>query len=1155
MVMISDSVGNQSDAIQRFGGARELASSGDEEISEFMKEYPVEETPDPEPRTQEELTQEGNSFIDHIAEIPPAVGTGLLKVTQELGNFAIEGADWVENFAAEKGLGSGELVTSGDRLTFANDPSIVFQPQTFTGRLVSGIIQFMAPMGALTKVSKGLKVASSLGKFAKAGTIGAAVDFSSFDPSEARLSNLIQTFPNLRNPVTSYLASNPKDTRAEGRFKNALEGMGIGVVTEGLFRTLKAVRQQRVNKNMLKEGQEILAEAEKLGVELPIKEDLDIPPVISDIKADIKAKRPTQVLPEEIPEIPKEFVTIKETTEEEAAKVLRGFEDVVSPEGKAININLDRIETPDDVKKAIGSVSETFPIEIEEARRGVITEEATNKLADDLGMGVEDLLSRKEGETFNAESIIASRRILNVSAERVSKLADEIIKGNDSKQIRAQFIQTIDQHRVVQSQISGIAAEAGRALRAFQMGVGLDGATRNRFLDDIIRLHGGDSGLEKIAQAISKAGGDTKSISVLARKSTTRKLVDVANEMWINGLLSGPQTHLVNAFSNFTTLTTAIPERFVAEKFARGSIDSVAKGEAAALITGMTGGINDAFRMAKETFKTGKSIFGTTKIDMPFEKALTAKNFDQSTDTIMGRFMDFAGKGINLPTRFLESSDEFFKAMNYRMEIHAQAIRKASREKVAKGLTDVEAEALVKGFVENPDDTVAQAALHTARENTFTKPLADVKLRGISAEKIDAAIRSTPMMKVVAPFTKTNLNLVEYALNRTPFAVGLLEDVRAGGLRKDMALGRVSFGMGTMSIAAGLTVSGVLTGNGPKDRKARLALEATGWQPGSMKVGNTYFKYDRFDPFGGLLGIAADTAEILGSLSRGRENEGQQLAIQAGSVLASFFTPEFLVRNVNDFLDAVGGDERKMENFLSGVARSAIPFSSFARSIRKTVDPVARDTRADPNNPFPIFEKTLNEIRNTIPGLSDSLPPRRNVFGEAKTFIPFLNDPDELGAIDDKKSDPIAREIQRLNMTGPSLINDDPQLEFLKIDMPDRFIRKGSGGLSETVRLNPEQYDRLTLLSAGIDLENSPFPGQTLREVLNEQVSDGYPLLGDSPLTDESKRLHLKEIISIFRKAGKQQLQLEDPDIEDKFIESFEKQRTRITGEEPLLNI
>ena len=486
-------------------------------------------------------------------------------------------------------------------------------------------------------------------------------------------------------------------------------------------------------------------------------------------------------------------------------------------------------------------------------------------------------------------------------------------------------------------------------------------------------------------------------------------------------------------------------------------------------MSGLVNSIGESFRLAKTSFKEGTSSFrNSKKFELEHNKSISAGGLGVDSNTVYGKFLDSMGSTINLPTRLLESSDEFFKSMSYRAEVHAQAHRKAARQQIAESLSDEETAKLVKKFIENPDESIQYEALSKARENTFTKPLEELALRGFEAKDIDSAIRSSMPLRIVAPFTKTNLNLVEYALNRTPLAKGLLGDIKAGGLRKDTALARVSLGMGTMAMSAGLATQGKITGRGPVDREARKALEATGWKPYSIKVGDKYVSYDRMDSFGSLLGIAADSAELVGALEREREGEATQLAVQAGSVLAQFFTPEFITRNMNDFIDAINGDERKLENFLSGVARGTIPFSSFARSIRSQVDPISRDRRADPEAPYPVFERILNELRDTLPGMSDNLPPRRNVFGEAISFVSFRDNPDDISPLAGKNnSDPIAKEIQRLNMTGPSLIEDDEGLEYLKIDMPDKHIRKGSGGQSVTVKLNPEQYDRLVTLSAG----------------------------------------------------------------------------------------
>ena len=74
---------------------------------------------------------------------------------------------------------------------------------------------------------------------------GAVADFSVFDPHEARLSDLIEEVPALKNPVSEFLAADPEDSAAEGRLKNAAEGLGLGVLTDGLILSLRTLRAAR----------------------------------------------------------------------------------------------------------------------------------------------------------------------------------------------------------------------------------------------------------------------------------------------------------------------------------------------------------------------------------------------------------------------------------------------------------------------------------------------------------------------------------------------------------------------------------------------------------------------------------------------------------------------------------------------------------------------------------------------------------------------------------------------------------------------------------------------------------------------------------------------------------------------------------------------
>jgi hypothetical protein len=143
------------------------------------------------------------------------------------------------------------------------DNRFLGKSETIAGGLVEGVTQFLVPFGG---IAKGVKAASSIGRFGKQftrlnkkgkevlnwkGVIAAetATDFIAFDAQEERLSNLINTFPSLRNPVTDFLEADGDDGEIEGRFKNSLEGLGITGLATGLIGGLRAMKLNRQKKD------------------------------------------------------------------------------------------------------------------------------------------------------------------------------------------------------------------------------------------------------------------------------------------------------------------------------------------------------------------------------------------------------------------------------------------------------------------------------------------------------------------------------------------------------------------------------------------------------------------------------------------------------------------------------------------------------------------------------------------------------------------------------------------------------------------------------------------------------------------------------------------------------------------------------------------
>jgi hypothetical protein len=118
--------------------------------------------------------------------------------------------------------------------------------------------------GAVESIANFTTGFSGLGALHKGGALwgvarGAITGATMMDPTEERLSNLIQTQPWLRNPMTEYLAAKPGDSRAEGRFKNAVESVAMDTVASvALLAAAKVIKLTR--------------SGDKVGAELAAKE-------------------------------------------------------------------------------------------------------------------------------------------------------------------------------------------------------------------------------------------------------------------------------------------------------------------------------------------------------------------------------------------------------------------------------------------------------------------------------------------------------------------------------------------------------------------------------------------------------------------------------------------------------------------------------------------------------------------------------------------------------------------------------------------------------------------------------------------------------------------------------------------------------------------
>jgi len=161
--------------------------------------------------------------------------------------------DFADPLGKEKNKPKGESMAKqlGDDI---GEPA---KPASVTGGLIQSVSQFVVgfiPLLKATKLAAGGKATSALGRVTQAEVAAAGAGALVFDPHEERLSNLVEKFDVFRNPITEYLAASPEDSEAEGRLKNAVEGLGLGALVEGFIRSLRAIKANRIEKGIEPKG-------------------------------------------------------------------------------------------------------------------------------------------------------------------------------------------------------------------------------------------------------------------------------------------------------------------------------------------------------------------------------------------------------------------------------------------------------------------------------------------------------------------------------------------------------------------------------------------------------------------------------------------------------------------------------------------------------------------------------------------------------------------------------------------------------------------------------------------------------------------------------------------------------------------------------------
>ncbi|OUS15047.1 hypothetical protein A9Q97_03275 [Rhodospirillales bacterium 47_12_T64] len=594
--------------------------------------------------------------------------------------------------------------------------------------------------------------------------------------------------------------------------------------------------------------------------------------------------------------------------------------------------------------------------------------------------------------------------------------------------------------------------------------------------------------------------------------------MDIHNEFWINSILSGPKTHIVNMWSNTLHLAMNPIEKAIGG-VAGGDLASAREGYDQ--LIGYGSFFVEAVQTSWAALRKGENILdevttfegphhaissgntGLTQYVKDADGNLTFNKDGLATQapTAAGKVVDAVGTVSRLPSRFLTAEDEFFKQLAYRSTLKAQLLRSGRSQGLqGKQLASYVSDEFDKGFDPNTGRGLDAAALQNARELTFTNTLD----YGISKSLQDLGNKH-PGFKVIMPFVRTPANIMRQTWRRTPLInyaqKQWREDLLSGDpTRVAKAKGNVLTGTMMYSAAAYMAYNGQITGGGPVDPKAKSILMETGWRPYSFMTmdddGNkSYTPYQRMDPWAMFFGLAADTTEIVGQID---EAEADDLAIGIVTAFANNISNKSYMTGVMNIVNALQSPKRYAEGVIRNQAASYVP-NAF-RQYRQESDPQMREVRS-----------VLDAIRNSIPGYSKDLPAKRSWItgdpvlypsGEGEsTFNPF--------ASSKGKNDIVLQELAQL------------QHGF---SPPDKKIGN--------VELTSEQFSRFSELHGTLKVGRDNMYQRLQREMLKSGYDINRNRFGDGGDVYTSRRLMIvSKVIGQYRQLAKGRLIQEFPEL------------------------
>ena len=701
-----------------------------------------------------------------------------------------------------------------------------------------------------------------------------------------------------------------------------------------------------------------------------------------------------------------------------------------------------------------------------------------------------------------SETIMAARNLLYSEVSKLDGLAELAYRERSDANL-VNFRQQLEFVAGLQLNFKGIQTEIGRSLGVFKFPVDPRfGAQRDLDLVTLVNEFGGRKDMDDVVEAYMQLPVGERRAQFAQKKSKFKRFTDAAYEVWINWLLSSVISHVKNTAGVIYTVFGEIPVGLTAAtigkveraagkamgyEYGGPSGHYVTYGDVGAKSFGMLMSITEAFGLAGRSWQSGQTPIAGSKL------------MDQTQGVQQGRRVPaFSGEGLQATafwaplldtlgsfmtlgrvfTRSLQFEDTLLKVVAQRGKLWELGYR-AARE---QGLKGDRASDFLAEFMANPPAEAVKEADGLARYISLQEEL--IKTPGAGIKNI----ARWGAMRWMVPFIKTPYNGAKVAFEHTPLAPvtrRYKEAIESGDrVQIDTARARMALGTGAALTLGAYCATDQLTGGGPTHPGQREALKRQGWRPYSYLAGTLadgtpeYLSYAWAEPFSTIVGVTCDIVEM-SQTGYGEQQSYDEIGVAVGFSFAKNLTSKTYMEGFSAFIAALQDPDRYASGIVENLARSAVP--RFAAKLGQLVDPQKRVTDFPPPMPkelrellelnpgrYPELEKRylepvmvpgidvgsislpdadiahllqlVNEIKAQVPGWSDSLPVRHDLWGRPKfhdkTFGPQWMSPIYRSAFKPNEVDQELHRLRYFQSEHPDEHNDVPmtkdELEFFQ---------------------------------------------------------------------------------------------------------------------------